>query len=74
MARKEKRNVRFDNRHVRLKTGETQKKNGYEYRWTTKDGKRHSIPFSQQRWMRCERWRRILLPISMMASKQTLKV
>ena len=43
MARKEKRNVRFDNRHVRLKTGETQKKNGYEYRWTTKDGKRHSI-------------------------------
>ena len=29
--------------NVRLKTGETQKKNGYEYRWTTKDGKRHSI-------------------------------
>ena len=25
-------------------------------------------------YMRCERWRRILLPISMMASKQTLKV
>ena len=43
MARKEKRNVRFDNRHVRLRTGETQKKNGYEYRWTTPDGKRHSI-------------------------------
>lgn len=43
MARKEKRNVRFDDRHVRLRTGETQKKNGYEYRWTTKDGKRHSV-------------------------------
>ena len=28
MARKEKRNVRFDSRHVRLRTGETQKKNG----------------------------------------------
>ena len=43
MAKTEKRNVRFDSRHVRLKTGETEKKNGYEYRWTTKDGKRHSI-------------------------------
>ena len=43
MARREKRNVRFDSRHVRLRTGETQKKNGYEYRWTSNDGKRHSI-------------------------------
>lgn len=42
--KKEKRNVRFDNRHVRLKVGESQKSDGgYEYRWTTKDGKRHSI-------------------------------
>ena len=36
--------VRFDSRDVRLKTGETEKANGgYEYRWTTSDGKRHSI-------------------------------
>lgn len=39
-----KRNVRFDSRHVRLKVGETEKSSGgYEYRWTTRDGKRHSI-------------------------------
>lgn len=44
MARRVKRNVRFDSRHVRLKTGETEKSNGgYEYRWTSADGKRHSI-------------------------------
>lgn len=39
-----KRNVRFDSRHVRLKVGETETSSGgYEYRWTTRDGKRHSI-------------------------------
>ena len=44
MAKRIKRNVRFDSRHVRLKTGETEKSNGgYEYRWTGADGKRHSI-------------------------------
>lgn len=44
MAKRVKRNVRFDSRHVRLKTGETEKANGgYEYRWTSADGKRHSI-------------------------------
>ena len=44
MAKKQLRNVRFDSNRVRLKTGETEKKNGgYEYRWTGKDGKRHSI-------------------------------
>ncbi len=43
MARTEKRNVRFDKNRVRLRTGETEKRNGYEYRWTTHDGKRHSI-------------------------------
>ena len=43
MARTEKRNVRFDSHHVRLRTGETEKKNGYEYRWTSPDGKRHSV-------------------------------
>lgn len=46
MARRVKRNVRFDSRHVRLKTGETEKSNGgYEYRWTSADGKRHSMQF-----------------------------
>ena len=44
MAKRVKRNVRFDSRHVRLKTGETEKSTGgYEYRWTGADGKRHSI-------------------------------
>ena len=44
MAKSVKRNVRFDSRHVRLKVGETEKAaGGYEYRWTGKDGKRHSI-------------------------------
>ena len=44
MAKKQLRNVRFDSNRVRLKTGETEKTNGgYEYRWTGKDGKRHSI-------------------------------
>lgn len=42
MAKKS--SVRFDNRRVRLRTGESQRKNGtYEYRWTTQDGVRHSI-------------------------------
>lgn len=43
MAKTVKRTVRFDKNHVRLRTGETEKRNGYEYRWTTRDGKRHSI-------------------------------
>ena len=43
MAKTVKRNVRFDKNHVRLRTGETEKRNGYEYRWTSRDGKRHSI-------------------------------
>lgn len=44
MANTVKRNVRFDSRHVRLKKGETEKRRGgYEFRWTTADGSRHSI-------------------------------
>ncbi len=36
--------ARYDNRHRKLKTGEYQKENGdYIYRWTTKDGKRHTV-------------------------------
>lgn len=43
MAKTVKRNVRFDDHKIRLRTGETQKSTGgYEYRWTTPDGKRHS--------------------------------
>ncbi len=41
---KTKTGVRFDNRHVRLRTGETQRENGtYVYRWTDADGKRHAV-------------------------------
>lgn len=44
MAKTVKRNVRFDSHKVRLRTGETEKASGgYEFRWTTADGKRHSI-------------------------------
>ena len=44
MAKRELRHVRFDSHHVRLKTGETEKSTGgYEFRWTTRDGKRKSI-------------------------------
>jgi len=44
MATKQLRHVRFDSNRVRLKTGETEKTSGgYEYRWTTREGKRKSI-------------------------------
>ena len=36
--------VRFDDRHIRLKTGESQRDNGtYVFRWTDKVGKRHAV-------------------------------
>lgn len=39
-----KNGVRFDNRRRRLKTGETQNKDGvYVYRWTDEIGKRHAV-------------------------------
>lgn len=35
---------RYDDKRIRLQKGETQRPNGtYEFRWTTPDGKRHSI-------------------------------
>lgn len=43
--KKEKRQttVRFDSHHVRLRTGEVQRKTGsYMYRWTDKLGKRNN--------------------------------
>ena len=44
MAKKKQVGVRYDNNRTRLKTGETQRPNGtYAYRWSTPDGKRHSI-------------------------------
>lgn len=43
-AKKELRNIRYDSRRARLKKGETEKSSGgYEFRWTSADGKRHSI-------------------------------
>lgn len=36
--------ARFDSKHRKLRTGESQKSNGtYTYRWTTRDGVRHSV-------------------------------
>ena len=44
MAKRIKKNVRFDSHLVRLNTRDTETSNGgYEYRWTSADGKRHSI-------------------------------
>lgn len=44
MTKKKQVGVRFDSNRTRLKTGETQRPNGtYAYRWSTPDGKRHSI-------------------------------
>ncbi|MBO7711229.1 MAG: site-specific integrase [Lachnospiraceae bacterium] len=46
MADRKKRSrkgARFDNRHVRLRTGESQRKDGgYVYRWTDEEGRRHA--------------------------------
>ena len=44
MAKKKQVGARYDSNRVRLKTGESQRPNGtYTYRWSTLDGKRHSI-------------------------------
>ena len=41
---KSKNGVRFDSKHIRLRTGESEKDNGtYVYRWTDKVGKRHAV-------------------------------
>ena len=35
---------RFDSKRIKLRKGESQRENGsYDYRWTTRDGKRHSV-------------------------------
>lgn len=41
---KPKSRIRYDSRHIRLRTGESEKKGGgYVFRWTTPDGKRHAV-------------------------------
>lgn len=38
---------RYDKKHRLLKTGETERADGYyTYRWTSRDGKRHSVTTS----------------------------
>ena len=40
----QKAGIRYDSRHVRLRTGETERKDGgYMFRWTDDLGKRHSV-------------------------------
>lgn len=42
--KKGKSNRRLDKSRITLRKGETQRKDGiYDYRWTSPDGKRHSI-------------------------------
>lgn len=39
-----KTSIRFDKRHIRLRTGEAQMENGtYVFRWTGREGKRHAV-------------------------------
>lgn len=43
-SKKNKSGKRLDKSRIKLRTGESQRKNGtYDYRWTTPDGKRHTI-------------------------------
>ena len=43
-SKKNKSGKRLDKGRIKLRTGESQRKNGtYDYRWTTPDGKRHTI-------------------------------
>ena len=44
ITRKPKNNRRLDKSRITLRKGETQRQDGiYDYRWTSPDGKRHSI-------------------------------
>lgn len=44
MRQKKVEKRRYDDKRIRLQKGETQRTNGtYEFRWTTPDGKRHSV-------------------------------
>lgn len=44
MRQKKAEKRRYDDKRIRLQKGETQRPNGtYEFRWTTPDGKRHSV-------------------------------
>ena len=73
--KKEKRQttVRFDSHHVRLRTGEVQRKTGsYMYRWTDKLGKRNTIYAATLEDLRSRRNRFLL--ISMTASKPISKM
>ena len=43
-SKKNKSGKRLDKSRIKLRTGESQRKNRtYDYRWTTPDGKRHTI-------------------------------
>ncbi len=47
--------ARYDNRRRKLKTGEYQKENGdYLFRWTTRDGKRHTVGATTLEELRCK--------------------
>jgi len=44
MRQKKVEKRRYDDKRIRLQKGEIQRPNGtYEFRWTTPDGKRHSV-------------------------------
>ena len=50
---KTKNGVRFDSKHIRLRTGESEKDNGtYVYRWTDKS--ENAMQYMLPRWLICE--------------------
>lgn len=75
-AVKAKGGVRYDNKHVRLQTGETQRSDGsYMYRWTDDHGVRHSVYGSTLELLR-EKEKQILVDLhdGIRADKQTMTV
>ncbi len=52
---KTQKGVRYDSKHIPLRTGEAERKNGgYVYRWTEKFGKRHAVYAATLEYLREE--------------------
>ena len=75
MTKKKQVGVRFDSNRTRLKTGETQRPNGtYAYRWSTPDGKRHSIYAPTLKKLREQEEQIIVIPGMLTAEELSKKI
>ena len=75
MTKKKQVGVRFDSNRTRLKTGETQRPNGtYAYRWSTPDGKRHSIYAPTLEKLREQEEQIIVIPGMLTAEELSKKI